>query len=262
MDLLFDNETNEEHLYFKAVMGFGSYKGKCASHLSSVHADVTLCLFLSSTQCRFCCVPFLDNALHIQRRQPVGTWRCNTLPSCTGPLTSLLSFFFFFSFLYIPLSSIVVVTTCPVFSRLHELRMLGIFCSSLFFYLVFHLLSPLWLHTRTVERSSPVFSPSLFQGTSCSRWLRSTDRSRCSWRRWLVFQARRVCSRADLAPQRSNSSPDTPVAAPATVLLITKARPGSCTRGCDPGRPRGACRERVIMKSTQPPITRTNVELI
>lgn len=65
MDLLFDNETNEEHLYFKAVMGFGSCKGKCASHLSSVHADVTLCLFLSSAQCRFCCVPFLDNALRI-----------------------------------------------------------------------------------------------------------------------------------------------------------------------------------------------------
>lgn len=64
--------------------------------MSSVHADVTLCLLLSSTQCRFCCVPFLDNALPTQRRQPVGTWRCNTFPSCTGLLISLL--FLFFSF--------------------------------------------------------------------------------------------------------------------------------------------------------------------
>lgn len=29
---------------------------------------------------------------------------------------------------------------------------------------------------------------------------------------------------------------------PGTVLLITMAWPSSCTRGCDPGRPRGACR--------------------
>lgn len=74
-------------------MGFGSYKGKCASHLSSVQADVTLCLFLSSAQCRFCCVPLPDNALHIQRRQPVGTWGYKTLSSCTGLPISLHSFF-------------------------------------------------------------------------------------------------------------------------------------------------------------------------
>lgn len=72
---------------------WGSYEGKCASHLSSAHADVTFCLFLSSAQCRLCCLPFPDNALHIQRRQPVGTWRCNTLPSCTGLLYPLLSLF-------------------------------------------------------------------------------------------------------------------------------------------------------------------------
>lgn len=94
--LLLGTETNEEHVYFKAVLGLGFYKGICASHLSSVHTDVTLCLFLSSTQCRFCCVPSLDNAQHILRRQPVGTWRCNTLPSCTGLLISLLFFFSFF----------------------------------------------------------------------------------------------------------------------------------------------------------------------
>lgn len=225
-DLLFDNETNEEHVSFKAVMGFGSYKGKCASHLSSVQADVTLCLFLSSAQCRFCCVPLPDNALHIQRRQPVGTWGYNTLPSCTGLFISLLLFspLFCMETLYshLPLSSIVVVTTCPVFWYLHELCMLGIFSFipvllSGFPPFVFPSLFP---HSRTVGRSSPEFSPSLFQGTSCSRWLRSTDRSRCSWRRWLVFQARRVCSRADLASQPSNSSLDATVADPATVLLI------------------------------------------
>lgn len=50
---------------------------------------VCSCLLLSVAS-----VPFLDNALHIQRRQPVGTWRYNTLPSCTGLLISLLVLFF------------------------------------------------------------------------------------------------------------------------------------------------------------------------
>lgn len=57
-------------------------------------AQMSHCLFLSSDECRFCCVPFLDNALHIQRRQPVGTWRCNTFPSCTRLLISPLTLFF------------------------------------------------------------------------------------------------------------------------------------------------------------------------
>lgn len=35
---------------------------------------------------------------------------------------------------------------------------------------------------------------SLVQGMCCSRWLRSTDRSKCSSRRWLVFWAQRVLS--------------------------------------------------------------------
>lgn len=81
--------------------------------------------------------------------------------------------------------------------------------------LCFHPLEP-WsaLHRRCL--------PSLFQGTSCSRWLRSTDRSRCSWRRWLVFRAGEwgFCRHADLAPQHSSGSLDA-----AAVLLITPRLP-------------------------------------
>lgn len=41
---------------------------------------------------------------------------------------------------------------------------------------------------------------SLVQGMCCSRWLRSTDRSKCSSRRWLVFWAQRALSCAAQHP--------------------------------------------------------------
>lgn len=42
------------------------------------------------------CVPFLDNALHIQKRQPVGIWKWNTLTSCMTLLISSLFGYFLF----------------------------------------------------------------------------------------------------------------------------------------------------------------------
>lgn len=126
---------------------------------------------------------FLNNALHIQRRQPVGTWRCNTLPSCTGLLISL-SFFSLFRmghcksiFHRHPLLWFLLCSFTPAWA-LH----VGDFLLLLVLLSGFPPFPPpsLFPHSWTMERSSPLFSPSPFQATCCSRWLRSTDRSRCS----------------------------------------------------------------------------------
>lgn len=170
---------------------------------------------------------------------------------------------------HLPPSPIVVVTTRPVFCRRTSSACLGNFCSSLFFCLVFHLMSPpppqpcLCFHP--LEPRSALHRrclPSLFQGTSCSRWLRSTDRSRCSWRRWLVFRAR---ERGFLSPCRLGSP---------TLQRQLRRRGGAFnyaaaprTRGCDPGRPPwgvgggggegvgGNQGNRLLMKSPQTRIT-------
>lgn len=205
------------------------------------------------------CVPFLDNALHIQKRQPVGIWRWNTLTSCMALLiASLLNIFLFstlflcgnflwgvYFFLLFKKSHCLMLIkerniTCsikhfvsPIFRALHYLLLFHVLCFVLscttnfhhglrcpsyrqivlyfcvsawalhvwvslflslgfccflpFIFLVFHL-SPLCFSALgmlvVLSALHVFFSPiSLFlfvQGMCCFRWLRSTDRSKCS----------------------------------------------------------------------------------
>lgn len=85
---------------------------------------------------------------------------------------------------------------CTLASPLHS----SLFCFSRFVWFSLVSLPSSSLCPPAVENACAVeccwcvfcsLSPSV-QGMCCSRWLRSTDRSKCSSRRWLVFWAQRV----------------------------------------------------------------------
>lgn len=119
----------------------------------------------------------------------VASCQLSSCASSLSPVTkSLVPYVFFYVFL----------------CYLHELARRGVF--SVFSPLLFFSSSLGWL--CAVECSSCVFffpprlplSLFLVQGMCCSRWLRSTDRSKCSSRRWLVFWAQRALSCAAQHP--------------------------------------------------------------
>lgn len=169
---------------------------------------------------------------------------------------------------HLPPSPIVVVTTRPVFffAARTSSACLGNFCSSLFFCLVFHLLSPPTppspvsvstllnrgaLFTAVVSVSGDV----LFQMAEVHRQIQVQLEEMVgipsSGNGFFFF-----CRRADLAPQHSSGSLDA-----AAVLLITPRLPAraAATRVVPRGGGEGGLQgNRLLMKSPQTHITGTN----